>query len=287
MENNRKNLFFHSLNKKEWLQAITSARGTYNRSDKTVHIIFDKHIQPNDLQPIHLVTLACLIQFFADKGCQIFLSNNNEAVMDMLISRLRFHEYWQGGKNHVDSLDNNIFNLWRVTEPEKDLYAKNVEHYFKSRFFHDRDLSIISLNMVEAYYNVFDHADAEGNAFSLIKYDQEEDRLHVAICDFGIGIAQSVKNFNKEINNDKEALQKSIEIDFTVGSKSHNKGKGLDNILSSSDVVRIISNNAILIKLGDRIKILDLDFDFNGTLIYFEIRLDETEKEEILDEFEL
>ena len=35
---------------------------------------------------------------------------------------------------------------------------------------------------------------------------------------------------------------------FTVGSKVRNRGKGLDNILSCADVVRIICNKARLLK---------------------------------------
>lgn len=43
-------------------------------------------------------------------------------------------------------------------------------------------------------------------------------------------------------------MKKSIEVDFTVGSKVRNRGKGLDNILSCADAVRIICNKARLLK---------------------------------------
>ena len=142
--------------------------------------------------------------------------------------------------------------------------------------------------MIEAYYNVFDHADANGNAFSLIKYDDDDERLHVAICDFGKGIAKSVRDFTPDITNDRDALLKSIETDFTVGSKSHNKGKGLDNILSCSSVVRIFCNNALLLKTdAGGVSTFDVNFHFGGTLIYLEIDLSLTEDEEILEEFDL
>ena len=188
--------------------------------------------------------------------------------------------------NYVAEL-RNIFNLWRIIETEKDLYAKNVERYFKNNFFKGKDLSVISLSMIEAYYNVFDHAEANGNAFSLIKYDKDSELLHVAVCDFGKGIAKSVRDFTPDITNDKDALLKSIEADFTVGSKSHNKGKGLDNILSCSSVVRIFCNNALLLKSDAGIRIFDVDFHFFGTLIYLKIDLSLTEDEEILEEFDL
>ena len=46
---------------------------------------------------------------------------------------LRFSEYWLGQKNHVDANQStHVFNLWRIKDQEKDLYAKNVEAYFKN-----------------------------------------------------------------------------------------------------------------------------------------------------------
>lgn len=122
---------------------------------------------------------------------------------------------------------------------------------------------------------------------TLIKYDKDSELLHVAVCDFGKGIAKSVRDFTPDITNDKDALLKSIEADFTVGSKSHNKGKGLDNILSCSSVVRIFCNNALLLKSDAGIRIFDVDFHFFGTLIYLKIDLSLTEDEEILEEFDL
>lgn len=283
-------IIFNSLRKEEWLKEISSIRNTYKDGvyKKNVRFVFDNTLKADSFQPIHLVTLACLIHFLDAKGHMVYVSSDNDSVVSVLFEQLRFPEYWSGGKNHVDATDSNVFNLWRIVEAEKDLYAKNVEQYFKNTFFRGKDLSVISLSMVEAYYNVFDHADADGNAFSLIKYEEAEEVLHVAICDFGKGIAKSVRDFNSEIQKDTDALLKSIEIDFTVGSKAHNKGKGLDNILSCSDVVRIVSNNALLLKISsDIVKAFKTDFHFSGTLIYFEIALSKMEDEEILEEFEL
>ncbi|WP_229034285.1 ATP-binding protein [Bacteroides salyersiae] len=282
-------LNFDSLNKGEWLRTIALIRNGYevNGYKKFIILMFNSHFRSEDFEPIHFVTLACLIQFLDQKGHQVAIASGNDEVRNMLFTDLRIQEYWSGGQNHVDSTSSNIFNLWRIIEAEKDLYAKNVEQYFKNNFFKGKDLSVISLSMVEAYYNVFDHADAGGNAFSLIKYDVDNEILHVAICDFGKGISKSVRDFSPEISNDKDALLKSIEVDFTVGSKEHNKGKGLDNILSCSSVVRIFCNNALLLKSETGIKMFDVDFHLGGTLIYFQIPLLLVEDEEILDEFTL
>lgn len=277
---------FDTLDKSKWLRKISTIRDSYIQTDSkgSVVFVFTADLSAKNFEPIHLVTLACLIQFFYTKGYRVWLGTGNESVRKMLFDQLRFQEYWSGGKHHVDATSDNFFNLWRIVESEKDLYAKNVEKYFQNTFFKGKDLSIVSLSMIEAFYNVFDHAEAEGNAFSLIKYDEEDEVLNVAICDFGIGIAKSVRDFDDSISNDEDALLKSIEIDFTVKSKSHNRGKGLDNILSCSDVIRIVSNEAFLIK-NSSIKTYKLNFNFGGTLIYFKLDLSKVEDEEILDEF--
>lgn len=289
VENSYTTIKFKSLDKELWLRMISKVKAEYKADiyKKYILLEFNSELNSEDFEPIHFVTLACLIQFFYENKHQVAIVSGNDSIRNMLFSDLCIQEYWSGGKNHVDSVSDNIFNLWRIIETEKDLYAKNVERYFKNNFFKGKDLSVISLSMIEAYYNVFDHAEANGNAFSLIKYDKNSELLHVAVCDFGKGIAKSVRDFTPDITNDKDALLKSIEADFTVGSKSHNKGKGLDNILSCSSVVRIFCNNALLLKNDAGIRIFDVDFHFFGTLIYLKIDLSLTEDEEILEEFDL
>lgn len=278
---------FNSLQRGKWIEQIANIRNNYAKliKDKYVSLRFNENLNAADFQPIHFVTLACLIQFLYQKKRQVLIASGNDEIRNMLFTDLQLQQYWSGGQDHVDSASDNIFNLWRIVENAKDLYSKTVEAYFKTNYFTGKDLSAISLSMVEAYYNVFDHADAEGNAFSLIKYDTDTEVLHVAICDFGKGIAKSVRNFNPTISTDTDALLKSIEVDFTVGSKVHNRGKGLDNILSCADEVRIFCNNALLLKNSQGVKTYKTDFCLSGTLVYFEIPLANLDDEEILDEF--
>ena len=52
-------------------------------------------------------------------------------------------------------------------------------------------------------------------------------------------------------------------------------------------MMRIVSNQALLRIFDDKsnIKIFNLYFDFNGTLIYFEVLIENFEEEEMFDDF--
>ncbi len=200
-----------------------------------------------------------------------------------------FAAYWSGGKNHVNANSSaNIFNLWRIIESEKDLYAKNVEEYFKRKYFKNKDLSAISVSLVEAFYNVFDHAHANGNAFSIIFYNEEKQELSYAVADFGIGIPTSVKGFIPSFKQDTDAIIWALKDNATVKSTSRNKGFGMSNILSAASQARIISNHGLIHKTENGLKPHHINnFSFPGTLIYLTVNMTEFEDEEVLESFNL
>lgn len=74
-------------------------------------IHFDDRIKIDDLEPIHLVSLACLIEHIIYTGNQAYLSKDNPEISDYIMGDLGFQSYWSGGKNHVDAThSSNIFN---------------------------------------------------------------------------------------------------------------------------------------------------------------------------------
>lgn len=288
MDNKEKQeILFDSSEKRSWLQKINEV-SNYSETGKDYTISFSPKIKLEDLYPFHLVTLANMIQYLMDEGNNVYIdTTRNEKLYNYIYIDLKFSEYFSKGKNHVEA-DNsdNIFNLWRIVDTEKDIYSKKVEEYFKQNYFKGKDLSYISNNLAEAFYNVFDHAKAENNAFSIVKYDEESHKLYVAISDFGIGIVKSVRDYDSKVTTDKEALLKAIQDNFTVRSTERNRGFGLSNILDGSDAARIFSGNALLVKSSGSTKVYDVDFNFPGTLIYFEVNLSNSEDVEILDEFD-
>lgn len=291
-DKNIKTVFFQNVEKEYRLKTITSVHDEFcdyigNLSGHKVLIDIDASIIPKDIRPFHLVTLACLIHFLNNLGLKVHLSKQNEVMFSYIYNDLGFSEYWRGGKDHVDAPGyDSIFYLWRITEEGKDLYAKLVEQYLKQNYFKEKDLSAINVGLVEAYYNVFDHAYANGNAFSLIQFDKERSILYVAISDFGIGIAKSVRDYDKNITTDKDAILKALEDNFTIKSTTRNKGMGLSNILAPAKEARIFSHKGLVYKHDNVTKGFDCDMSYPGTLIYYEIDLSQMENEEIITEFD-
>lgn len=291
-DKNIKTVFFQNVEKEYWLKTITSVHDEFcdyigNLSGHKVLIDIDASIIPKDIRPFHLVTLACLIHFLNNLGLKVHLSKQNEVMFSYIYNDLGFSEYWRGGKDHVDAPGyDSIFYLWRITEEGKDLYAKLVEQYLKQNYFKEKDLSAINVGLVEAYYNVFDHAYANGNAFSLIQFDKERSILYVAISDFDIGIAKSVRDYDKNITTDKDAILKALEDNFTIKSTTRNKGMGLSNILAPAKEARIFSHKGLVYKHDNVTKGFDCDMSYPGTLIYYEIDLSQMENEEIITEFD-
>lgn len=285
-------IVFQNVDRNYWLKIITDVHDEFQKyigdlSDQKVMIDFDILIKPEDIRPFHLVTLACLIHFLNNLGLKVHLSRQNKAMFSYIYDDLGFSEYWKGGKDHVDAPGyDSIFNLWRITEEGKDLYAKRVEDYLKQNYFKEKDLSAINVGLVEAYYNVFDHAYADGNAFSLIQFDKKTSILYVAISDFGIGIAKSVRDYDKTITTDKDAILKALEDNFTIKSTTRNKGMGLSNILAPAKEARIFSHTGLVYKQNQVTKGFDCDMSYPGTLLYYEIDLSQMEDEEIINEFD-
>lgn len=279
---------FNSAGKYEWLKQVCEIHSAYALPMPNSDIVLDfsSDITSSQLEPLHLVTLACLIEYLFSRGHKVYMSRRHKELHNYIFNDLNFSAYWSGGKNHVNAkVSGDIFNLWRIVETEKDLYAKNVEIYLNNTYFADKDLSAINVSLVEAFYNVFDHAKAKNNAFSLLKYDKEKNKLLVAIADFGIGIARSVRNFKRDIESDMDAICWAIQDHSTVKSTEHNKGLGMGNILASASSARIFSGNGLVVINAGQHKTYEINFKFPGTIIYLDVDLSTFEDMEILESF--
>jgi anti-sigma regulatory factor (Ser/Thr protein kinase) len=283
---------FNGVSRVQWLPEIINAQTVKTcSSDKTVGLVF-RNISIDDFEPFHFVLLACIIDKLTKQGYVHFrIVEKDHFIYSFLMEKLKMEEYFGAHpKNYVVSNVENIFNLWRVNDAEKEAVSVMVGEYLRKNFFQNKDLTVVKESLVEIFYNIFDHAGANGNAFSFIKYNREKEKLYVAVCDFGIGIAKSIRNYFPEITNDGDAIAKALEDNITVKSQPHNRGIGLGNIInaiSENDSLRIFSNQGMLYVTGEHKKTFLSDYSFAGTLIYYEMSLSHFPDLEINSTFEL
>lgn len=288
----RKTFMFPISDKLDWVKRICHWRNVLVKASYSydcIKIIIGPKVTKTGFTPFHIVTLSCFIDFIKKKEYLIYLDIQNEELREFVYRDISLTAYWRVENiAHIDSPDASRLNLWRVISGRSEEYEESVHRYFSAKF-PDTDFLMLKTCLAELYFNVFDHAKADGVAFSYIHYDEQDDIIHIAICDFGEGIASTLRKAYPKIADDMEALQMSIKKGVTAKSNAHNAGFGLDNILSAitdkKSVLRIVSNRALLLYDINGVKPYSLDFEMKGTLIYMDLPISSFEKSEINDEY--
>lgn len=239
------------------------------------------------------VVLACLIESFHIKGCDIKFIGGTEGFNNHLFN-IKFKEYWKGGfdRNRFTlSYNQTTLCLWKISESMIYSYSMYARQYFE-RFAKDKDLIPLASNMDEVFNNIFDHSKSPVTGYIITQYYPKNNKLSFSVCDFGIGIPTSINESDIEKESDLEdwkAILKSLEKGFSVNSTPRNRGFGLNNILefteSSNGRLLIISNNGIVEKKsGEMYRAGSSDFNFKGTLVKVEVDLNAFEEKDETDQ---
>ena len=210
----------------------------------------------------------------------------SKEMKDYLENELKISRYWNLHESYVKPGHEDILNLWKIDSNGMEMHAKRISEYFRTTRFQAKDLTPLEGSLTEAYYNVIDHSLCEGIAFSMVEYDRSINKVFISVCDFGRGIAESVRTVLPEITDDVQAIMKAMEPRFTIGSTKHNAGLGLGNLrdyCTDPDSLWIISNDAALVTSGDNERYVRLKKHFKGTLIMYSISLEHLEDNYIED----
>lgn len=285
-------LAFNTNNKEDWIRKIVNYRKSISKQgDKLfIRILLYKNINITTMQPMHIVLLACFLEYLKKMAFKIEIIILDDNLKYFLLDELQLCRYFnEKDTAHIETKDESILNLWKIINNRTEEHSLNITRYLERTFFKGYDISGLKNAIDETYYNIADHSQSDGIAYSYIKYNHEERKIHVAACDFGLGIPCTLKNAGKEYKNDEEALKDSLEIGVTAQTTKHNRGFGLDNIvsnLSNGGTIRIVSNEAILFckEKKNNIKTYPLEFDFKGTLIYFDISIDSFDLKEVIED---
>tara|TARA_R110002124_G_scaffold89643_5_gene229213 strand:- start:35154 stop:36041 length:888 start_codon:yes stop_codon:yes gene_type:complete len=244
------------------------------------------------------VVLACLIESFYNESCVIKFIGGTEKFNSHL-DNVKFKKYWSLGfkrEKFTLSYNKSTLCLWKISSEMIYNYSDYAKKYFKNTFLNDKDLVPLASNLGEVFNNIFDHSSSPIDGYVITQYFPIKKKLSFSVCDFGIGIADSINNYYKQNSlkkiEDWEALLKSITEGFSIESTPQNRGMGLSHLIdfteSSNGELTIISNNGFLSKrFKKNYSVGHSNFNFKGTLIKVEVdtnTFDEyDESEEIYD----
>lgn len=275
-----------SSDRLSWLSGICDGRDMVEQNGVNRLLVnIDDGITRDKLRPEHITSLACLIESCARKGCLVQMETSKE-IKDYLENELKISRYWNLHESYVKPGNDDILNLWKIDPNGMEMHAKRISEYFRTTRFQAKDLTPLEGSLTEAYYNVIDHSLCEGIAFSMVEYDRSINKVFISVCDFGRGIAESVRTVLPEITDDVQAIMKAMEPRFTIRSTKHNAGLGLGNLrdyCTDPDSLWIISNDAALVTSGDNERYVRLKKHFKGTLIMYSISLEHLEDNYIED----
>jgi anti-anti-sigma regulatory factor len=126
----------------------------------------------------------------------------------------------------------------------------------------------------ELFSNVFMHSKSELGLFCVGQFYPSKETFSFIIADGGVGIKHNVSNYlNKEIS-DIEAIEWSLQ----EGHSTSGGGFGLNLVI---DLVSIQKGRFDIISGIKRVKInegekdsINLNYNFNGTIVYIELKTD-------------
>ena len=286
-------IIFDNPDRQYWIKSINSLV-KFTMTTEVITVKLGPRMSLQNFEAIHIVLLSCYFQHLKERNHMIKLEVDDIQLEQFIWEYLKIDQYFRiEGIGHVESNSNIYHNLWRVDEVHSYSYAKSLTDFLENSWLTDTDLSAVNNTFQEIYQNIYDHSKASV-AFSDMTINKDRGIIQFAACDLGLGIPTVLRSkFKKKYRNDKEALRDSLEIGVTSQSKKHNKGYGLDNlvsILGDAGVLRIASNKALLFTESNkiRLRLYDLNFSFSGTLIYMDIDVNSLPKiEEKIEDFSL
>lgn len=292
MDDKEFQITFVDSRREQWIDVIMQEVALFRKRScfTAFRIVIGERVVKQNIEPFHIVSLCCLIDLYRKRGLKGSIAIADTLLRTDLIHNLKINKYFAPeSAPHEEAISKNVLNIWRIIDDEKEMRSHSIQDYFQRKHFRGYDLSALNGCLNELFYNVFDHADAKGNAFFYIHYYEERQMISIAACDFGKGVAVSLRQAIEAYRemDDRAVIQEAIKPGVTARSRKHNSGQGLDNIIalvSQKGEFRIVSNKGIVAYCNGEYNSVTLSSEFPGTLIYFNVPVAVFEKLEEIDE---
>lgn len=232
------------------------------------------------MEPFHIVSMACLMEEYFLNGITISIINVNDIELKRYLENVNFLKYWvMRPKDYIPSERKTALALWKISPEMVDGYCIQAKEYFEQNYIDNKDLMPLSTSLSELFMNISDHSKSSVSGFCLTQYYPNLSKIKFSVCDFGIGIPNSINTYLAEKGEkplpDTECLLKAFEFKFTTQSTPRNRGFGLDNIKtivkSNRGSLRVVSNKANFRIENSDMQTITQAQNFGGT--HFEIIL--------------
>lgn len=287
----------NSVRNREWCNFIAEYR-----MDKQIDILRIDFSKCSFIKPLHIVSLACLIEEYFLEGCTIEFTLSNSLAVDSYLKDIQLLNYWTEGFDRAsyqqtDRTTN--FPLWQLRPSMLSSYVFYAQKYFEDnshKSIEGKNFEPLNIALAELFNNIIDHANSKVSGYAMSQYYHKKNQLNIAVCDFGVGIPYKVNEYFSQnrigVIPEIDALKKAFQLKFSTKSAPHNKGFGLDNIStiveSCNGSLGVLSNSTIMVTHKNSSEFTDIGTNFQGTL--FNLILDthsfELKEETIEDDFQ-
>lgn len=244
------------------------------------------------IEPYHVAPLACIIHEYLIGGFNVEVIGLNKPL-EKYFHESGFLDFCSGHykeDSFPEPKDKNTLPLWRIMDGAHNIYPQLAEQYFESHRFKGKDLQPLNTALGEMMNNVFDHSLCKIPGYTITQYHPKQKKLFTCVCDLGCTIPVSVNNYLAAMGEPQispiDALVKSMEKEFSSFTQPHNRGRGLDTLVS---IVHSLNGMFILVSgsaayrqaHGEEERFYDLLDNFPGTMVVIGLQTDHLEMKEM------
>ena len=243
--------------------------------------------------------MACLIEEYFVNDVEIEFIESENLALNEYLKKINFIYYWQKSflrSDFVQKTKDTNLNLWKLENKSLFPYVNHAKNFFTDYHIKDKDVEPFTIILSELFNNIIDHSKSKVSGFTITQYFPKNNKIKISICDFGIGIVESINTFFEKNEKPKisqiDAFNLAVKHGFSTQSTPQNRGLGLDTLMSivktNNGKLRIVTNQVLFVFDEGIVKIVEVRENFQGTHLDITLNVDNFyEKEELnLDNFD-
>ncbi|HCW8392725.1 Uncharacterised protein [Staphylococcus aureus] len=224
------------------------------------------------------VLLSDYIETFHEKNIHVEVSGLKKAI-EITLRKNHFFTYYQVFESLPDKYNTTIsFTIHNFNDIEKiDDYIQDSLFTSLSKTINNDFVQYIKENLFEVIHNIRDHSNSN-KVFMCGQFYPNKDRLTFAISDIGIGLSKKIKESNKHIKTNEDAILWSFEKGNST-KESLDAGLGLYELhsrLRNKGSLIILTENAFFkLNKNGQYDFVELEDSLIGTVIIINFNIND------------